>query len=102
MCIRDRSIQASISTSPVSCCWAMAAISPRSLNLSAPSTASTVLGSTMGGEPGEAALQIGDQIVGILEPGVDAQQRPFALPFDGRADRLGGDDEAFEPAPARA
>ena len=49
------------------------------------------------------ALEIGDEIVHVLEPGMEAQHRPVAPRHRG-AQPLGMDrqDQALEPAPARA
>src|SRR5215475_11179311 len=54
-------------------------------------------------QPLEAGVEIGDEIVDILEPGMEAQTRP-AVPGRGAAQPLGmgRQHEALEAAPARA
>src|SRR5689334_23472828 len=60
-------------------------------------------GSARRREAGEAALEVGDEIGQVLEPGMEADDRP-ALPARRGPVPLGVDrqDEAFEAAPARA
>src|SRR5690606_1512543 len=56
------------------------------------------------GEAGEAGLEVGDEVVGMLQPGVDAQGRARRFPAGDRAHGggVGQDHEAFEAAPAGA
>src|SRR3546814_16426408 len=55
-------------------------------------------------EAREAGLEIGDEIVAVLQPGMDAQGRPRRVPARRRAHRggVGEDHQAFVAAPACA
>src|SRR3954471_4858100 len=95
----SRFLQAIISTSPVSACWAIAGTSPSRSNRTASSRSENAVSdmgiSGMGALlPGsrpaqavEALLQVADQVGGILQPGMQAQQRAGLDPIHGGPDR---------------
>ena len=84
----SRFIQAIISTSPVSCCCAIAGTSPSALNLTRASSRHASSRSCRGSQSGEATFQIGDQVADILQAGMDPHQRPLAVPGGGGAQLL--------------
>src|SRR5258707_10319989 len=64
-----------------------------------------ILASARGGvEALEATREIVDEVVDILEPGMDAQRRTCLLPGPGGAQllRVAGNDQALEAAPGIA
>ena len=50
----------------------------------------------------QALLEVGDQVAGIFQAGMDAQHRPFCGIGLGRAPDMGRNDQAFKPAPGIA